>query len=486
MSQQIPREIILALGLSRKEHSQMQHQLGRQPQILNYESLRPESISQELQKDPLLVLIPWRVWKNLPKVKETSLQAEESKLLLIQPQEGELGSEQLLSQCLLGIISPGQDSAELDKALQQARDFQEQQKRLRHMEQEILLERELLKRKNSQLQFLNRFMHQASQSLEPELILSHAAGDLSAFIPLQHLGAIFWEELDSSKSRANLVLDQRLSQPELEYWRSHLLQEAGKLGALDFHEQQELHLPQGSEPSLEFCGQNILDIPLRQQEHTFGLLSLQVQDLHHQGQDMLQTLELAAGHLSLVLSHALQMSRMKDLADLDQLTGLYNRRYFDYILKLENKRHQRDKQPLGLLFLDIDHFKRLNDTYGHQAGDLALQELGRLLSSCLRETDTAARFGGEEFVLLLPNTNTEQAAILADRLRQEVSRLRIPYQDFELSFTVSIGVSSLTPEPDLARQLLLEQADQALYLAKAKGRNLVCSSSAGTACSFKS
>ncbi|MFO8033405.1 MAG: GGDEF domain-containing protein [Desulfohalobiaceae bacterium] len=483
MSQQIPQEIILALGLNKKEHSQLQSQLGGELQLKNYQSLSLEPLTHHPpQEDPLLVLIPWRVWKNLPKVQGTSLQGEESKLMLIQPQDTDLGSDQLLSQCVLGIISPGQDSAELDKALHQARDFREQQSKLSLMEQEILLERELLQRKNSQLQFLNRFMHQASQSLEPELILSHAARNLADFVPLQQLGTIFWEQPDSSRSRACIVLDHSLPQASLEHWRSHLLQEAGKLSDYGFQEHKQLALPQVLETS-EFNRQNILDIPLLQQERTFGLISLQIDNLQHLGQDVLQTLRLAAEHLSLTLYNAFQMSRTKDLADLDQLTGLYNRRYFDHILNLEKKRHQRENQPLGLLFLDIDHFKDLNDNFGHQAGDLALQELGKLLSSSLRETDTAARYGGEEFVLLLPNTATEQATILAERLRQEVSRLRITYQGWELGFTVSIGVSSMIPDLAQEGNQLLEQADQALYLAKSQGRNLVCMAAAGTPCS---
>ncbi|MFP4392366.1 MAG: sensor domain-containing diguanylate cyclase [Desulfohalobiaceae bacterium] len=483
MSQQNSREIILALDLTEQEHSQLQRCLGRAPRIKNYKNQKTKLLAQDLQQDPLLVLIPWRIWKSLPRLKEADLQSEDSKLMLIQPQTSDLGTHQMLSQCLLGIIPPGQDRAELNKALQQARDFQEQQKRLQLMEQEVLLERELLQRKNSQLQFLTRFMHQTSQSLEPELILSYAAHNLASFVPLQHLGIMFWKQQDKSKSKSYIALDYSFPQATLDNWKSYLLREAWKLGGEDFQEQQEVNLPLGFEPS-EFCAQDIVDIPLCQQEHAFGLLSIQVQDIKHLGQDVLQTLKLAARHLALSLHNALQMSRTKDLADLDQLTGLYNRRYFDHIFKLEKKRHHRESQPLGLLFLDIDHFKDLNDTFGHQAGDLALQKLGKLLSSSLRETDTAARYGGEEFVLLLPNTSTEQAAILAERLRREISKLRLFYQDWELRFTVSIGVSSLIPDLAQEGNLLLEQADQALYQAKAKGRNLVCKAAASTTCPF--
>ncbi|MFW6217189.1 MAG: GGDEF domain-containing protein [Desulfohalobiaceae bacterium] len=484
MSQQVPKEIVLALGLSPNEQYRLQMQLGTRPRLLNYDTQSSKAVHQALDTDPLLVLIPWRVWKNLPQSKEElSLQEDDSRLLLIQPQQEdlELGSSQLLSQCVLGIISPDQDSSELNKALEQAREFRQQQKSLQQMKQEILLERELLHRKNSQLQFLNHFMHQVSQNLELEQILSQAVKNLSSFVPLQQTGIIFWEQLDQPENNACMVLDQDLSQPDQELWRSHLLQKT--------REQLGYNLPQPKERLLpwqlgsgELCRQSILDIPLQQQESSLGIISLQIQDLQHQGQDVLQTLNLAAGHLSLALSNALQMSRIKDLADVDRLTGLYNRRYFDHRLKLEIKRHQRENQPLGLLFLDIDHFKALNDTYGHQAGDLALQELGRLLTCTLRDTDIAARYGGEEFTLLLPNTNTHQAATLAERLRLEVSSLKFSYQGWELGFTVSIGVSSQKPDASLQGEQLLRLADQALYQAKAQGRNLVCRPDAGTVC----
>lgn len=157
----------------------------------------------------------------------------------------------------------------------------------------------------------------------------------------------------------------------------------------------------------------------------------------------------------------------------DFLTGLNNRRYFDDQLKLELERSHRSGQPLSLLLLDIDRFKRINDDHGHMVGDRALEVLALEMRRHARAGDVVSRFGGEEFVLLMPNTSQASARTMAERLRGAAEKIRVKHDGKVLRFTVSIGVSSGGNTEDSTQDVLLASADKALYAAKEGGRNRV-------------
>ncbi|ONM44680.1 diguanylate cyclase [Halopseudomonas pachastrellae] len=165
-------------------------------------------------------------------------------------------------------------------------------------------------------------------------------------------------------------------------------------------------------------------------------------------------------------------TKLQELALRDGLTGLLNRRYWESCLEREFARHQRYDNPVSLVIFDIDHFKRVNDTYGHQTGDEVIRETARITSQLVRETDFAGRYGGEEFVVLLPGTTLDGAAQFAERLRSTIERQQLDYQGSPLTFTISLGVATLAD--DMAGyQALLERADKALYQSKEGGRNQV-------------
>ncbi|MDF1551627.1 MAG: diguanylate cyclase [Deferrisomatales bacterium] len=164
---------------------------------------------------------------------------------------------------------------------------------------------------------------------------------------------------------------------------------------------------------------------------------------------------------------------LQELSSTDALTKLFNRRYFMAALGTEFERTDRYGSPLGMVMLDIDHFKRLNDTFGHQVGDQALRGLGALIHDAVRTTDIAARYGGEEFCMLLPETDLEGAAEFAHRLRLGVEDKTLLVDGHEVSMTVSIGVSAC-PNPAVeSGDDLIRLADDALYRAKRAGRNRV-------------
>jgi diguanylate cyclase (GGDEF)-like protein len=158
----------------------------------------------------------------------------------------------------------------------------------------------------------------------------------------------------------------------------------------------------------------------------------------------------------------------------DVLTGLYNRRYFDELFELEWGLSSRRKTPLTLLICDIDHFKKVNDTYGHPAGDEYLKLISRLIHQVFqRETDMVARYGGEEFVVLLPDRDAEHTRDLAQRLGKKIERAVLKYNGEKIQTTISQGVTSCIPNPDMDRDVLLTRADNALYKAKNSGRNKI-------------
>lgn len=159
------------------------------------------------------------------------------------------------------------------------------------------------------------------------------------------------------------------------------------------------------------------------------------------------------------------------MAFVDGLTGLHNRRWLDQAFRRQVERNLRDRQPLSMLMMDIDHFKRYNDAYGHLAADKSLRSVAATLNDNLRPGDLLARFGGEEFALVLLNTDREQAMAVAERLRKAVADTEIIGAPEMPKVTVSVGCTQLSANDTLER--ILERADSALYLAKNAGRNCV-------------
>jgi diguanylate cyclase (GGDEF)-like protein/PAS domain S-box-containing protein len=158
----------------------------------------------------------------------------------------------------------------------------------------------------------------------------------------------------------------------------------------------------------------------------------------------------------------------------DSLTGIYNRRFFSGRLKEEFERHKRYKRPMSLLMIDIDHFKAINDTYGHPCGDFILKSVCGTIQSALRRVDFLARYGGEEFCCILPETSFENSTLLAERIRALVEAETYVCEGKEIRVTISIGVPG-TPGPDDTPGSFLKNADDALYKAKKTGRNIVVS-----------
>ena len=185
----------------------------------------------------------------------------------------------------------------------------------------------------------------------------------------------------------------------------------------------------------------------------------------------METLENLIYHLVYPLRNAILYQKALDSAHIDSLTGVKNRFALDQALFREVELAHRHRNPLSLLLLDVDHFKAVNDNFGHSAGDAALKSLSHCVSDCLRSSDMLFRYGGEEFVVLLSETDRAGAQMVAERIRATVEAYPFVHKDRELSLTVSIGSASLAAKDDCQR--LFNKADTAMYKAKEAGRNQV-------------
>jgi len=203
---------------------------------------------------------------------------------------------------------------------------------------------------------------------------------------------------------------------------------------------------------------------------------------HHDEPTMMQALPIAniavISLCILVFSHVYEVTREQSqrqllkIAQTDTLTGLANRARLSDIFEREQQRARRYSTPITLLALDLDYFKEVNDRYGHDTGDLALQHVARIFRECLRATDLAARLGGEEFGILLTNTNGQQGLEVAEKIRIAVASTPLTVNNDVIRLTLSGGVAEFGPDGETLRQLVRE-ADKRLYEAKDRGRNLI-------------
>ncbi len=166
------------------------------------------------------------------------------------------------------------------------------------------------------------------------------------------------------------------------------------------------------------------------------------------------------------------LEKLEHQAITDPLTAAYNRRGFEKIINYEFLQNKRRDKGFTVVICDIDHFKKVNDTYGHECGDIVIKEAVNTISRCIREQDTLARWGGEEFIILMLNSTTEQASASVERIRSEIEKLEIEYKSNTVRFTMSFGISESSKNDENYDQIIA-RADQKLYRAKESGRNCI-------------
>lgn len=225
-------------------------------------------------------------------------------------------------------------------------------------------------------------------------------------------------------------------------------------------------------PFREYLGdgeRSFIALPLLSEGIPIGILTIEGIDEEHA-----ESFSILAEQLSLELKKINLYERVQSLAITDGLTGIYVRRHFLERYAEDFARSKRHGLKLSVLMIDLDHFKQCNDTYGHLVGDIVLKEIAKIMKDFVRQVDLIGRYGGEEFVLALPDTDRNSAIAVAERIRQEVERHKFRAYDETIAMTISAGVATYPDNGDDV-QVLIDKADQALYRAKEEGRNRVVS-----------
>ena len=214
-------------------------------------------------------------------------------------------------------------------------------------------------------------------------------------------------------------------------------------------------------------------VPMMAYGEAVGLLTISVPDGTELGAAQQRLATTVAEHIALSLANLKLQETLRSQSIRDPLTGLFNRRYMEESLEREMSRAGRARRPVGIIMLDLDHFKAFNDTHGHEVGDALLREVGAVLQRSIRGEDIACRYGGEEFILILPEASLGDAAQRAEQLRQSIATIDVIHRRQAVGpVTVSLGVA-IYPDHGSTSAAVLRAADAALYQAKALGRDRV-------------
>ena len=235
--------------------------------------------------------------------------------------------------------------------------------------------------------------------------------------------------------------------------------------SLDVHRDFPAFVQPDNEPAVH----SWIGIPLVRHSEVIGLLAADATRRSAYEANHLSLAETIADHVAVALENARLHNETFRMAMSDDLTGVGSRRRFELEGRLLLENAQRNHQPISVLMIDIDHFKTVNDTWGHPVGDVILRRIADNSAATLRSSDVLARYGGEEFVILLPNTSSAEAAVTAERIRSTIAALENP--EIERPVTVSVGLASTVPDGQLTLEEIVQRADRALYQAKDAGRD---------------
>lgn len=467
------------IGLSADEEQHILEHAGAGFKLRNWFAKRTPGV-KELQRDePLVLWIPLHVWNALGTARKRLYQRHDSmqRVLLLQNENNMTDLEDALGAGFMEIVKTPLEKRAVENILERATEMKSLYGDIFRMTQEIYLERELLARKNEHLSFINRFVGRAAESLDAVEILSKASEDLDMLFPVKLVQGVVWSRDAKGRVEAELYLNQDLDSQSREEWIEFLTESAAKLieGAVDNYRITLLQSLPKQEDAMHLAPQRgrVAILPLNSGKETFGCLVLLSEDAFRLGRDQVELLHSATKHLALALRNAQLFNEARTQAQFDGLTKLYNRKHFDSRLEEELSRHKRYAHKMSVIMVDLDYFKSINDEYGHQAGDMVLKEMGRLLQESVRTTDFAARYGGEEFALILPQTDENQAWILAERIRLSISKKSFTSNGKTFEVTASMGIATLQPGSLKPKAEIMREADEALYTAKSSGRNMV-------------
>lgn len=325
----------------------------------------------------------------------------------------------------------------------------------------------LMQRQNDLEMATNRISSAISSTLELESILQSAVEEVGRALKARRSALVLWQEGTSRPEGMSVYEREDEDSPEI---HSH----AAAAAALPVTDE----LVQSSDSDLEPAPASVpdiitpgpLEIPLTYRNSVIGVLVVEDDTPGRDWEDEeILMVKTVSDQLAVAISHARLFRQVQTQAMTDALTGLYNHRYFQERLDREVKVADRNGAKVSLILLDLDHLKRINDTHGHRTGDTALCHVSRVMQSTVREVDICSRYGGEEFVIILPQCGRDDAINVAERLREAIASTPVNKIG---QVTASIGVATY-PESAKSKEELVEMADRAMYLAKAAGRNRV-------------
>ena len=437
---------------------------------------RPVSTSSEvlecLDEQPPIEAIIWAIEDpqdgTMPLLDQLRDRESDLCVILIGP---ELGAE-CVSQCLrngafdyLAVpVQPGRMEESLRQGLDIRHSFRKVQGlsgQLSTANEALGRERDRLKRLNQSLVLLNQLGHAMSATHEAEEIVRIVAQRVPAILPYDVL-TVTWREPEQSWAYRADEMTARPAQRK---------NEAQSLGQSSGAHPERLSLDGESH-----AGNAVIDaieVPLLSRNENVG--SFRLERIHGQlfGPADREFMMTVATSLALSLTNAHAHRTLEQMAMKDGLTDLFNRRAFDQVLSQEIKAAERYRSPLCLLLGDVDHFKAVNDRFGHPVGDALLKELATLLTESLREVDIVARYGGEEFAIILPRTDVASGSVLANRIRERIERHVFIIGRLTIRLTLSLGIAGFSPPTMRTREEMVDAVDRALYQAKARGRNRV-------------
>lgn len=322
------------------------------------------------------------------------------------------------------------------------------------------------RRRVSSLNLLQEASTSITAALDQEIVLERILASLVRLVPNESAHVMLPDEVGQIRTRARGGETAAGGLPDSQQWDDS---DTGRLLARVFH------LEESEPPAIAVVTDLAsLAVLLRTRGRAIGLLVLQRGEGQPFSSDEIRLVELVAAVAAVALENANLYQETQRLATVDPLTEVFNYRYFHNTLGLEVQRARRHGYALGVLMVDLDHFKRINDLHGHPKGDEVLREVARAAREQLRSTDVLARLGGEEFGVLLPGASPVAVAVVGQKLRAAVARIRIPsgQGDGLIRVTMSVGGVSL-PSDHVEPTLLIHLADQALFRAKEAGRNRV-------------
>jgi diguanylate cyclase (GGDEF)-like protein len=327
----------------------------------------------------------------------------------------------------------------------------------------------LERKRATQLQAINSIAKHATSVLELNQLLHSVCTLVQRCFPGDHVSVLLRDEdtlvLRAQHGSLTPLLEEGETFPcEAEWWNNVL--DSGGIATIG-----DLSAIEGKARICEEA-QSRISIPMISYGQPLGLLILSSRERNFFAHTEIQPLESVADIFASAIQNANYVQRVKQLAYLDGLTGIFNRRYFETRITEEIERARRFGSELAVVMVDVDKFKSLNDTYGHLLGDEVLRQVSSLLSKQIRKIDVVCRYGGEEFVILLPQTALEQALHVADKLRRAVEEWQFP--GVPRTLTISGGVA-VFPNHGNTRDELVKTADAALYAAKESGRNRILS-----------